>query len=245
MNRFFIVPLFLLFLSAGAMAQKPAKDTTHPAADTPYETPYDPAANYRTWSIKGKALPWLFGNAGGISFFLGFEYGFAKNQSIGIDGFAYFEEASNDMAKDTAGVTHEVGDYWNSTEKAILLDYRYYFNFQRLRRRAGIAPYILAYVRDGWIDRSYDPLYPLTSYWQDHERHYSAGLQFGASIRADRHWNFDINFGLFEKEKVIHTEFLTHGVVTSTNWRPVEMGFRLSVNLFWWWSIHRYPAAAP
>jgi hypothetical protein len=44
----------------------------------------------------------LHESAGGISFFLGFEYGFAKNQSIGIDGFASFEEASNDMAKDTA-----------------------------------------------------------------------------------------------------------------------------------------------
>jgi len=209
------------------------------------ETPYDLRSNYRTWSIKAKILPWLFGNADGVSFFLGFEYGITKNQSIGIDGFAYFEGASNDMVLDTAGNTHQFGDNWNSTEKAIFLDYRYYFDSQRLRRRYGIAPYLLAYVRDGKIDRSYDPLYPLSAYWQDHERHYSAGLQLGTSLKGSRFWNLDVNCGLFVKEKVVSMEYLNRGVVSTIDSRPLELGFRLSVNLFWWWKIPNSPSSAP
>jgi hypothetical protein len=216
---------------AKILPPKAPKDTTS------WETPYNPAADTRTFSIKGKALPWLLGNGGGISFYLGLEYAIAKNQSIGIDAYTEFEQNSDDMVQDTSGTTHQIGDYWNSTEKAIFLEYRYYFNFQRLRKRYGIAPYLLAYVRDGKIDRAYDPLYPLMYYWQDHERHYSAGLQVGAIIAEHMPWHVDVNIGLFEKEKEIHTEFLTHGVVTSTNWRPVEMGFRLSANYVWWWSI--------
>jgi hypothetical protein len=223
-----------------------AYDTTTPAIKdtTPKETPYNPAAGYRNWSIKAKILPWFLGDALGISGFAGFEYGITKNQSIGIDGFVYYEESSLDSVPDTTGLVHSVGDYWHSIERAILLDYRYYFNFQRLRRHTGITPYILAYLRYGRIDRYYDPLYPLSDYWKDHEQHYSAGLQLGATFAS---WDIpiDVNIGLFEKEKVIYTQFLTHGVETSTNWRPVEMGFRLSVNLVCWWKIHKPAPQAP
>ena len=77
-------------------------------------------------------------NRDGVSGLFGVEYGITKNQSIGVDGFLEYRENSNDMAQDTAGVTHQIGDYWNSVKRAVFLNYRYYFSFQRLRERARV-----------------------------------------------------------------------------------------------------------
>jgi hypothetical protein len=195
-------------------------------------TPYDPKADYRTWSIKGKILPWPLGNGGGISGLLGVEYGFTKNQSIGIDGYAEYEENSDDMVQDTSGVTHAEGNEWHSWERAIFLNYRYYFSMQRLRRK-GITPYIVAFVRYGQIDVAFSPLYPLT-YYKRHELDRSAGILIGSTYGLGNRLGLDVNLGLFEKEKIIDTEFLTHGVTSETHWKPVELGLRLSVNLVYW-----------
>jgi hypothetical protein len=86
------------------------------------QTPYDPKADYRTWSVKGKALPYILGNGGGISAMLGVEYGFAKNQSIGVDVFADWSESSDDNVADTAGVQHAFGNFYNGFEKALFLE---------------------------------------------------------------------------------------------------------------------------
>ena len=96
--------------SAGAPSTG-APSTGAPSADTASAvndpTPYDPHANYRTWSIKGKVLPYpALGNAGGVTVLLGLEYGFARNQSIGVDVFANWSEDSDDNVADTAGVQH-------------------------------------------------------------------------------------------------------------------------------------------
>jgi hypothetical protein len=83
-------PFILLFsfccasFSMSAQSSRSASAGTTSADNDP--TPYDPRANYRTWSIKGKVLPYpSLGNAGGVTVLLGLEYGFAKNQSIGVD----------------------------------------------------------------------------------------------------------------------------------------------------------------
>jgi len=98
-----------------------------------FATPYDPQGNFRNWSIKGKALPFVLGDESGISALLGVEYGFARNQSIGVDGFIESISKSDDNEVDTAGVSHDVATYYRSREKALFLNYRYYFNFRKLR----------------------------------------------------------------------------------------------------------------
>ena len=45
----------------------------------------------------------------------------------------------------------------------------------------------------------------------------------------------DVNTGVFEKEKVKDTEYLVHSVESLVRSRPTGLGFRLSVNLEWWW----------
>ena len=206
-----------------------------PARAQDFQTPYNPKGNYHTWSIKGKVLPFLLGNGGGISGLLGIEYGFAKNQSIGIDGFIELQEDSDDNVYDTAGVKQDIGDYYFSKERAVFLNYRYYFNWKKLRDR-GIVPYLLCFLRYGKLDQHYDPDYPLTSFLSNHEKHTSAGIMLGATsiIGANNRLGLDINTGLFDKQKVISTVYLKNGVETTTASKPVGLGYRLSVNLTYW-----------
>jgi hypothetical protein len=238
--KFIILPLLIIFLPLLLLAQKErgySLDTTKNGARL---TPYDPQADYRTWSIKGKVLPFFLGNGGGLSALFGAEYGIATNQSIGIDGFFEYQENSDDNVQDTAGAEHSVGNYWHSSERAVFINYRYYFNFQRLRQKKGIAPYTVAFLRYGKLDQYYDPLYPLTSYYQNHEWDYSAGVLVGATFgsKRDKRFGLDVNTGVFEKEKVKDTEYLVHGVESEVHSRRTGLGFRLSVNLSWWF-IHK------
>jgi len=205
------------------------------------ETSYNPKADYHTWSVKGKVLPYpILGNGAGISVLLGVEYGFAMNQSIGVDVFSDWSENSNDNVADTAGVQHAFGDYYAGFEKALFLNYRYYFNFRRLREKKGVAPYLLVFFRDGKIYQHFDPLYPVQSWISNRERQYSAGLMVGATMQSnlgpDR-LDLDINLGIFDKLKEISQVYLENGVQTTVNSRPVGPGFRLSVNLVYWWAI--------
>jgi hypothetical protein len=197
------------------------------------ESPYNPKGNYQTWNVKGKVLPFLIGNGGGVSGFLGAEYGFLKNQSIGVDGYLLLQEDSDDHADDTAGVEHATGKYFSSAESAVLVDYRYYFSLQRLRKK-GVVFYTLAYVRLGHISRHWDPLYPTpTTAVTQKENHRSAGIQLGSTIRLDpeSRWCLDINAGIFEKDKtIVSTDKYNHSVTE----KPVGPGFRLSVNLYVW-----------
>jgi hypothetical protein len=226
--------------SAGTpSAGSPSADTASAANDP---TPYDPRANYRTWSIKGKVLPYpALGNAGGVTVLLGLEYGFARNQSIGVDVFANWSEDSDDNVADTAGVQHTTGSFYNGSEKALFLNYRYYLNCRRLRDRKGAAPYLLFFLRDGKIYQHYDPLYPLWRWQANRERQYSAGLMVGvtSAISDDKpkRLDWDLNLGIFEKLKEISTVYLKDGVQSTVKSRPIGPGFRLSLNLVYWFYI--------
>lgn len=216
-------------------AQRHGHDSPDSSANRAWLTPYDPHANYHTWSLKGKVLPFLIGNAGGFSTLLGVEYGIGKHQSIGVDAFFEYQENSDDNVGDTAGVQHTVGNYWHSSERAVFLNYRYYFSAQWLRREEGIAPYTVVFLRYGKLDQYYDPLYPLSSYYQNHEWDYSAGVLIGATFPWDRRVGVDVNTGIFEKEKVKDTEYLVHGAESLVRSRRPGLGVRVSVNLEWWW----------
>jgi hypothetical protein len=191
-------------------------------------TPYDPKGDFHTWSLKGKVLAYPFGNGGGISYLLGVEYGFLKNQSIGIDGFVYHEWDVEDQATDTTGVGTQNGRDWSSWERALMLNYRYYFNFRKLRQKYGLALYTLAFARYGWINRRYDPGY-IASYYTDTEKHRSVGLMLGGNLALSERLGIDLNMGMFEKVKDIST-------VDKYGATPVPQtvtgpGFRLSLNV--------------
>ncbi|HWB93677.1 MAG TPA: hypothetical protein VG605_17575 [Puia sp.] len=92
------------------------------ALSAQFVTPYSPLANLRNWAIKGKALPFVLGDESGISALFGTEYGFAKNQSIGIDGFMELTSRTDDNSVDTAGITHSMARYYHGRERALFLN---------------------------------------------------------------------------------------------------------------------------
>ena len=230
-----LLPLLVFLLPLSLAAQRHGADSPDSSADGAWLTPYNPHANYHTWSLKAKVLPFELGDFGGFSTLFGVEYGITKSQSIGVDAFFEYQENSDDHVQDTAGVAHEVGNYWHSSERAVFLNYRYYFSAQRLRRKEGIVPYTVVFLRYGKLDQYYDPLYPLTSYYQNHEWDYSAGVLVGATLPWGRRMGLDVNTGVFEKEKVKDTEYLVHGAESLVRSRRPGLGVRVSVNLEWWW----------
>lgn len=210
-----------------------------------FSTPYDPQGNFRNWSIKGKALPFVLGDEGGISALLGLEYGFARNQSIGIDGFLELISKSDNNEVDTAGVTHDVATYYRSREKALFLNYRYYFNFKKLRYDRGIIPYALVFLRYGTIYQHYIPLYPLTSFLNNNEKHYSAGAMAGSIFQLSHggRLGVDVNMGVFLKRKDVAAVYMVNHRLSTINSSPFGPGFRLSANLLYWFYIRK--AALP
>jgi hypothetical protein len=206
-----------------------------------FTTPYDPGGRFRNWGVKGKALPFVLGDEGGISALLGVEYGFAKNQSIGIDGFIELTSKSDNNSTDTAGVMHDVARYYHSTERALFLNYRYYFSSRTLRQKHGIVPYLLVFLRYGKIDQHYDPLYPLTSWLNNYETHYSGGLMAGSLFQLSHTGRLavDVNTGIFLKQKDISTTYLhNHQTITDTS-KPFGPGFRFAANLVYWFNIRK------
>src|SRR5262249_27983962 len=134
---------------------------------------------------------------------------------------------------------------WESWEKAVLLNYRYYFSFRRWREKHGISFYTLAFVRYGTIDAHWDPRYKISpeEEYIDQETHRSVGLMLGVN------WGFplwprlglDVNMGVFEKRK----DMLT--VDDNYNDPRVEsfwtgLGFRMSVNATYAFYRHRRPS---
>ena len=114
-----LLPLLILLLPLSLAAQHRGLNSPDSTAGGTPLTPYDPHAHYRTWSLKGKVLPFFLGDFGGISGLFGVEYGITKNQSIGVDGFLELQENSDDGVQDTAGVQHTVGNWINITIRCI------------------------------------------------------------------------------------------------------------------------------
>jgi hypothetical protein len=74
------------------------------------------------------------------------------------------------------------------------------------------------------------------------EHQYSAGLMIGGTtslgFKPER-LSLDLNLGIFDKLKEISAVYLENGAPTKVTSRPFGPGFRLSVNLVYWWAINR------
>lgn len=209
------------------------------ALSAQFITGYDPLGHSRNWSIKGKVLPFVLGDESGISALAGIEYGFSKNQSVGIDGFFESTSKSDENSIDTAGVMHPVSQYYHGTEKAVFFNYRYYLKCGNLREKRGIAPYLLTFLRYSRIHQHYDPLYPLTGWLTNDEMQYSLGLMGGALIQFSHTGRLclDINTGVFMKKRNITTVYLKDRLPFTVSSNPLGPGFRLSVNLVYWFYL--------
>jgi len=89
-------------------------------------------------------------------------------------------------------------------------------------------------------------LYPLTDFLNNNEKHYSAGLLAGSIFQLSHtgRLGVDVNMGVFLKRKDISTVYLTNhreSTIVSSLFGP---GFRLSVNLVYWFYIRKATLAS-
>jgi len=79
----FLLPLSMaVLLPLSLAAQRRGRDFPDSSANGTWLTPYDPHANYHTWSLKGKVLPFELGDFGGLSALFGVEYGIGINWPV-------------------------------------------------------------------------------------------------------------------------------------------------------------------
>ena len=196
--------------------------------------PYNAWGHYQTWGIKFKVLPFFgLGNSAGFNALLGFEYGFCKNHSIGIDVYFLAMEYSNDMVNDTTGVQHDVGNDHYTRDRALFINYRYYLPLQNPWHNPLCSYYIGCFGRYGRQTDIFDPLFK-RNYVSSEEVHYSAGILLGMLKRFQeyKHFGFDVNIGLFYKERDLTDITNRNGTLYTTVTRPDNIGFRIGLNLY-------------
>src|SRR4051812_27306487 len=88
--------------------------------------PFKPEANYETWAIKGKVLPWMGIQSGqlGVNSLIGFEYGFKRRNTIGVD--FYFNRWKENEDRYDSTLHETVYKYaFRYRDKAVFINYRF------------------------------------------------------------------------------------------------------------------------
>ena len=159
----------------------------------PYQTPFNPKADYNTLVLKGKILPLVFGDGGGINLFLGSEYGFCKNHSIGVDLYLLCVGSSGEIY-DSTKKEYVPGYATGRNDKAVFVNYRYYFAPQKFRQKQATLFYTGTFFRYGYWFFNYEEGYKTTTVSQN-EKSFSEGLLFGAQFGV-----FDVNIGVYIRQ---------------------------------------------
>jgi hypothetical protein len=226
-----IIVVFSFFIATVTFAQLSSR--TKDSLDNRFiNTPYNLKSDYKTWTIKATCLPVFIGNSGLISNVLGMEYGFMKNQSISIDLNYIYSEDSHDMVADTAGVSHNTGNYSYSNEEAVFAYYRYYFSWQKIRESKGLSFYSSCYFRYGYVERKEDPAFS-GNYISQKESNYAEGILFGAIKQCNyKRLGLDFNVGVFDKQKDIATIYSADTRHQGSSNIGVKIGFTLDYLIF-------------
>ncbi len=199
----------------------------------PILTPYNRNGNSQNWGIRFGAAILPIGNDMALPFLLGVDVGFLKNNSIGIQGFIFYYSGSNDEAHDTAGVARGVGDDHSNFERAILIDYRHYYNFPKLRQKTGICLYTSIIARYGKKSKYEDPLYTRT-FVSYKETDYSTALSLGFIYSPPKILSYDFNIGYAYKEADITNVYKEHYRVITDITKPKTFVPRFSLSLYIW-----------
>lgn len=204
-----------------------------------YETPFNKKSEYESWAIKAKVLPWIspLGSGSGYNPSCGFEFGFLKNHSVGVDlTYNQYSFSSGDV-KDTVTNNYEPGPRVKNYDRALILSYRYYLNFNKLRAKEGIAFYTGTFFRAGKLSYGYDE-----GYNRDRstlrENHLSGGIIFGILKeihqfdKIDNPLYLDVYIAPFIKQKEITSEHLNeyHQLIEKTDF-SINYGLRVGLTL--------------
>lgn len=224
--------LFSFFFTLAVSAQQQALPVSDSLKKSVLPSPYNPEGNYETWGLKGKVLPFAMGGGGGVNALIGAEYGFCKNQSIGIDAYLL-----------TMGNHHDVFDpklkeyvstpAAGTNDKALFLNYRYYFDNQKLREKKGLEFYTGSFLRFGYSIFVYEPGY-VTAIIAEHEMHYSGGVLVGLMKRMHNRLCVDFNLGFYYKQKDITTVTAVGNQQVTSLDHASEWNMRVGLNLYLW-----------
>lgn len=199
------------------------------------QTPFNKNSKNKNWAIKGKVLPFPIGNDLGINGLLGVEFAFLKNHTIGVDAYCLYLFGSHDKVKDTAGVEHEVGSFHKSFDKAIFMNYRFYFDFKKLRANKGLSLFTGCFYRYGQVNSSKDPAFE-KEYINTWETDNSAGLFFGGIYHLRKRLGLDFNLGYYYKQMNIRSTYLDKQDIKIKTENPNTTGLRIGLNLTYWFS---------
>jgi hypothetical protein len=218
--------LLLLFFSLTGFELFAAGDTL---SDKPGSTPFDRYVPWNTCAVRGKVLPWLLGNDGGYNALLGFEFGFLRNQSLGVDGSYTISGGSHDDVTDTAGVHHDVGAHHAIRDKSLYLNYRYYFK----ARSEKDFYFAGAFLRYGRKDYYQDQLYQ-ADFISKYEYHRSACFFLGWDHVLSPHLDLDLYLGAIYIQRDVYAVVKENNVVVDKVEHPQEVNAKFSINLSFW-----------
>lgn len=200
-----------------------------------YQTPFDKKGAWNYCAIKFKILPWISVPSGsGLNPSAGFEYGFSKNQSIGIDFYYNHYSFSAGDRYDSIQDHYVAKPRKLYRDKAIFINYRYYLNSHKLREKSGSCFYMGSFVRAGILNFKYEDGYVKTSSVTK-EHHYSLGLMYGILhqidvFKKDRQFNVDAYLGIYVKQKIQFIEYTnSDNLMIVDKDYPVGMGFRIGL----------------
>lgn len=177
------------------------------------------------FGLKGKALPWVVGNMGGLHGFIGAEYGFFQRHSIGLDFYIHGIQDHHDQYYGPNDPRNKPSLDYNSLNKTIFLNYRYYFS----------SVYVGAFGLTGQKISKMDRGFSNDSLLRETRDFKGIGLLIGYKHRFKKHsrLGFDFNLGGFFNMLSVDSKKY-NGPETydsSANFRTYDM--RVGFNLFW------------
>lgn len=198
------------------------------------QLPFQPKSGYNNIALKGKMLPFPFGNSGGFVVDGGFEIGFLNRHSVGVDGWFMGYSEVDDFIYDTLGNYHDAAKLRKVRQYASFLNYRFYLKAIEKRKNT-LLPYISLYYRYGTLRDRYNKLYiQHYNYDEKYEKQYSGGLVFGTVIVAGKHFGVDLNLGYLYKQREITSWFTGEHYYSTCHQQRFQHGVRCGVNLYWW-----------
>jgi hypothetical protein len=216
-----------------SFAQDDTLKTESNSSDKPTEltTPFNRENAKNSIGLKGKILPWI-AIGSGVNSLIGIEFGFHKQHSIGFD--IYFHRWSFPAPEKYDSTTKQYiagQPRARNRDKAVFLNYRFYFKSKDLRDKKGIVPYIGAFSRAGYFKYVYDEGY-ITNETLHRELQYSFGVLGG--ILATKDAFYDINLGIYYKQKYMKRNYYDDNVPKTEFDTFGNFGFRLGLNLYLW-----------
>jgi len=185
-----------------------------------------PSQNY--FAIKGKILPWLLGNMGGLNLTLGAEQSFFTHHSIAIEGYFYgIQDHHDNMIADSSW-----SDDHYSRDRALALTYRFYFD-EDLSASDKFSFYLGLTGRWGKQVQTWDPAFREEPALKEVRDYLAAGPIAGLVIKIKKKVNLDLYAGTVYNSKTL-TSTYDLGLVESGKLSSWDL--RLGINLSWWFT---------